>query len=722
MAKRYSWETDAPAPGRYSWDSPAAAPERKPVSVLAALGSGAADGFSMGFGDELMGLISGGGAALSGGDFDRAYADAVAASRDRQYAARTDQGGWYTGGQVGGAILPFIGPGMLARGGAALVGRGVTGALAKKAAMSAARRFAMPGVNAAERLAMGGGVMRRILSGMAIGAPYGALAGAGHADGYDMGDAVGGGIAGAGMGAAFGGAIPAISGGLGALMQSLKPTVSRVAAPVVEDGVFMSAGSPPGPNRPPGSPGPSDLEIEETALDKFLRLVGNSRKTLDDLENATNANMRYDPGRGRTFVDDIGVGAEKTLKFLNKGTGQTAGLADEVLSARNRDTYGRIEKEFDDIIPGPERGMMGRRADARAEFERLRENEFKTIWSQDAIRAPRTMRGAQNAIDYLTSTNDPLVRAGLARANTIWTRPQLAEGLADASAGAPPPLRALEGDPVRQLHYIKRGIDEEVAYRSDPLNANKLTEEEEATARLLRGSIRRVLDDLIPGYRSANQKFGDESSAIYAMGFGRKLMRGRFNPRLFEEFQEMTPFERQSAIVGIKDDILETLRTSDKEGRRNIADTLNSTETLRRMETLLGKDNAERIKHLLSTESRLHRTASYAGARSGSDTGIFGAEMLDDLANVQKPNGPVDAAWQFGRQFLDDIASGVTERRRDAIGRLLLQNTDDPYTREQVKALYKLLRDRQAARADNAHGLTSGGAQGGYGYGTWQDM
>jgi len=698
------------------------------MNAAQAFASGAADGLTFGFGDEAMGVGGGISAALSGGDFGSGYSNAVHASRARQRAAQRDHQGWFLSGQVAGSTLPFIGPGLVGRVGAGVVGQG-----ARAAAVAASRRFAMPGVNAAERLATGGGgnLTRRILAGMAIGAPYGFVAGAGHSDGETVGDYASDGVGGAILGGASGAAFPAVFGAAEGITQALRPTMRAVStsapkfgasgggADEMRSAMTVGAGDPPAPEPP--------VNIEQTALDKFLRLVANSRQTLDDVQSGIDSTLRSDPGRGRTMVDNLGVSAEKTMKFLNKSTGQTAGLAEEVFSGRNKDIITRLENDLDAALPPPEMNtvaeldpalgggaMMARRAQARQEFDRLRQEEYAKIWG-----TPVTPDRAQTANAILAQiAEDPIVQSAARRANEIWIRPQMARAIEEVSAGRPAPqIDPLSSNPLRQLHYIKRGLDEEVAWRNRPLSQNPLTEEEEATVRALRGTLRRALDDLIPGYRDANAKWGDESAAVYAMNHGRKLLRGRFNPAAMEELAAMTPFERQYATVGLKDDILETLRTGDKEGRRNIADALLNTETQRRLRAILGPDIAERIKYALSTESRLFRTASYAGARSGSDTGVFGAELLDDAVNIQKPNGPIDAAWKFGSAMLNDIASGMNERRRDALGRLLLQSTDDPYSAEQVKEIFRLLRERAEQRARSANNVAVSGAQSGAGLG-----
>lgn len=89
--------------------------ERERISALQAFGSGAADTFSFGFGDELMGVGAGSLAALSGGDYQSTADRVTGESRRRRALAEAEQGGAFMLGQVGGAIAGGGGLGMVGR-------------------------------------------------------------------------------------------------------------------------------------------------------------------------------------------------------------------------------------------------------------------------------------------------------------------------------------------------------------------------------------------------------------------------------------------------------------------------------------------------------------------------------------------------------------------------------------------------------------------------------
>jgi hypothetical protein len=141
---------------------------------LRAMMTGAANGASFGFGDNIAGAIGGVGSMARGDGFMRGYNETLDIVREGMSADQQANPGPYGVGNVAGAMVPAIAAGPLGTGGSLL---GTTG------------------------------------RGMGLGAAEGALHGAGNANGQNvMGEAA----QGAGIGAAMGGAAPAIIKGLAA--------------------------------------------------------------------------------------------------------------------------------------------------------------------------------------------------------------------------------------------------------------------------------------------------------------------------------------------------------------------------------------------------------------------------------------------------------------------------------------------------------------------------
>lgn len=196
-----------------------------PSSMGGAAARGATQGASLGFGDELHGLIAGAGAAVSGGSFGDTYDSIVDADRGR-LAADEEQHPYaaIAGNLVGGAALPV-----------GLERAGVTAAL-DAVGLNAYRAARAEGLGAEDARAIAKRAITRRLA--TEGSAYGGAYGAGTSDGTPSERLVG-----AGVGAAEGAAGGAALGGIG---QALAPVVRRSqiagrAAPLTEAQQTMAA-------------------------------------------------------------------------------------------------------------------------------------------------------------------------------------------------------------------------------------------------------------------------------------------------------------------------------------------------------------------------------------------------------------------------------------------------------------------------------------------------
>lgn len=173
--------------------------QANPVSELEALGSGAADALTFGFGDEMLGVI--------GGD------EARDRSRRQQEAARAARPGYYLGGQVAGSLAGGLGAGVGAR-------------LALRAAPAAAA--ALNGVNWAGRAGIAA----------ATGAAGGAAYGAGDARG-GVEERLPGAVRGGTIGAVGGGALSLAGSAIGPVARRVMEGRSpeRVAQGILAQGI-----------------------------------------------------------------------------------------------------------------------------------------------------------------------------------------------------------------------------------------------------------------------------------------------------------------------------------------------------------------------------------------------------------------------------------------------------------------------------------------------------
>lgn len=171
------------------------------VSWLESALSGGADALTFGWGDELLGLGSGVGAALTGGDFGKAFDDTTRWSRSQQNIAAMDNPLAYGTGQFGGAMLGGFG-----------IGAGARAVMGGSAALAGL-------ANGASRA----GLLSRIGSSAATGALGGAAYGAGSAEDDKLGGAIGG----LGEGALWGGGLRTLGEVGGQIYRSaIKPALN----------------------------------------------------------------------------------------------------------------------------------------------------------------------------------------------------------------------------------------------------------------------------------------------------------------------------------------------------------------------------------------------------------------------------------------------------------------------------------------------------------------
>lgn len=259
-------------------------------STAGAAAAGARDGLGWGWTDELAGIQSGLGAALTGGDFSQAYNREVGEQRQNlndQWAARPIATGV---GQIGGSIASGVGPGM-----------------------SVTRAVASPGA----RIALGAGV----------GAGTGAVSAAGSADpaaSTSVLDDLAQRAPAAGQGALWGAA-------LGGGFQS-----------VAEAAAFrgIQRGSRLPDYRGQGVAGMASEDLMRTAQSNR----GLNVRTPEELANAIETAGAQNPDA--TVAEALGQQGVQRLAFLARARGETGQRVEDLVRARNRNQSGVLEDAF----------------------------------------------------------------------------------------------------------------------------------------------------------------------------------------------------------------------------------------------------------------------------------------------------------------------------------------------------------------------------------------
>lgn len=261
-------------------------------STAGGVAAGVRDGLGWGWTDELSGIQSGLGAALTGGDFGQAYNREVGEQRQNlndQWAVRPIATG---AGQLGGSIASGVGPGM-----------------------SVTRAVASPGA--------------RIALGASVGAGTGAVSAAGSADptnSTSVWDDLAQRAPAAGQGALLGAA-------LGGGFQSVAE-----AAPAIGRGIQRGLRLPD--YRGQGVAGMASEDLMRTAQSNRALNV----RTPEDLANAIETVGAQNPDA--TVAEALGQQGVQRLAFLARARGETGQRVEDLVRARNRNQSGVLEDAF----------------------------------------------------------------------------------------------------------------------------------------------------------------------------------------------------------------------------------------------------------------------------------------------------------------------------------------------------------------------------------------
>ena len=305
--------------------------------------------------------------------------------------------------------------------------------------------------------------------------------------------------------------------------------------------------------------------------------------------------------------------------------------------------------------------------------------------------------------------NDPVLADAQQRAQRIFAR-DVAEGMAQGS---------LDDNFARYLHYVKMGLDD--ASRAAPQSGVQATELRGINQ--MRRSFVRALDEAVPGYRDARNRWSTLASAEDALDEGRTLIRQ--NSRFIRSrMSEMTDFERYHARVGFANEIANRIGLRGSvNGNRNVAEALGSPEMQRRVSAMFDSpEEAAAFLDTLNQQNMLMRNAGQWG--TGSQTYSNALHGADEAVNaavdigVQAGTGNFTGAVRRGVQGLANSATfGAIERANNVRGEALLRRIDSDDSAGFARAVVEELRRREAARratssASQAGAAASGAQQG----------
>lgn len=532
-------------------------------------------------------------------------------------------------------------------------------------------------------------------SGAAWGAGYGAATGD-AAPGMPLEDRLARGNQGAGLGAAFGAVTPAAVNAVSGARNAIAPAWQRFSAslpriaPQAEQGVGMMGGQMlAGGRRPPAAvppAPPSGPRIPGSAMNTIDRLADRNRMSPDDVEAAL-WRARENP-QGQVTADIFGDAGVRTTRAIAQGPGQTGGRAAEVARARSSEQEDRILSELNrrlNVAETPQQAM----ASLEAQYAEASANQYGPVFAQRLEGQNR--QSLEAALQRFQG--DPVFNDAMRRGQEIFTRDQrtgVVTGEMDDSL-------------ARWAHYVKMGLDDASRFAATPQGGRQATEL--AGIRRMRSQFVNALDESIPGYREARNRWASLASAEEALGEGATLTNQNADA-IRTRLAQMTDFERYHARVGFANEIAERLGSRGSvNGNRNIAEALGSPEIQRRVSAMFETpEQAAAFLDTLNQQNMLMLNAKQWG--TGSPTYSNAAHGADEALNtmadagVQMATGNPGGALRRGVQGVANAATfGRIERANNQRGEALLRRVDTPDSQAFAHAVVEELRRRAQQRA-----------------------
>lgn len=532
-------------------------------------------------------------------------------------------------------------------------------------------------------------------SGAAWGAGYGAATGD-AAPGMPIDERLARGNQGAALGGAFGAATPAAVNAVSGVRNAIAPAWQRFSAslpriaPQAEQGVGMMGGQMlAGGRRPPQAvppAPPSGPRIPGSAMNTIDRLADRNRMSPDDVEAAL-WRARENP-QGQVTADIFGDAGVRTTRAIAQGPGQTGGRAAEVARARASEQEDRILSELNrrlNVAETPQQAM----ASLREQYAEVGANNYRPAFEAQLTSEQR--RGLEGTIARFRG-NEAFDSAAR-RAQEIFDldrRTGVVEG-------------AIDDNFQRYAHYLKMGLDEEAQFSASMMSGRQASQV--AGIRRMRAQMIESMDQNIPGYREARNRWASLASAEEALGEGATLTNQNADA-IRTRLGQMTDFERYHARVGFANEIAERLgRRGSVNGNRNIAEALGSPEIQRRVSAMFETpEQAAAFLDTLNQQNMLMRNAQQWG--TGSQTYSNAAHGADEALNtmadagVQMATGNPGGALRRGVQGVANAATfGRIERANNQRGEALLRRVDTPDSQSFAHAVVEELRRRAQQRA-----------------------
>jgi GNAT superfamily N-acetyltransferase len=432
-----------------------------------------------------------------------------------------------------------------------------------------------------------------------------------------------------------------------------------------------------GGSRPPmrnvTPPGPPPIP-EQGRLNSLAR---RSRRSVTQIE-ADIASERANP-QGRRVVDLFGAPGVSALRPMVQAPGRTEALAVDAASQR-------FQAAPERIVGSLRRHL--RVGESRQAAMRRLEREYQTTGADlynPMFERPMEPAAQARAAAYVHRiADDPVMQDAQTRAQRIFDRDRrngvVQGGMSDNYA--------------RALHYMKMGLDDASKFASNPTNGIGATELR--GIREMRSQFVNMMDETIPGYRDARQRWGGLASAEDALEEGAgfwKLPSDEVQQRV----AEMTPFELEHARIGMAHELEQKIGLAGSTtGNLNVANiqALRSPEMQRRLRAVFRTpeeaaaffgDTSKQNELMRNSAKWIGGSTTHGNQQHGNDGAIQTAMELGGAALHRGPAGVVSVG---ARKIANAAFNNAVEHSNDRFGEVLLNDmSDQQWTEEFLNIL-----------------------------------
>lgn len=256
---------------------------------------------------------------------------------------------------------------------------------------------------------------------------------------------------------------------------------------------------------------------------------------------------------------------------------------------------------------------------------------------------------------------------------------------------------------IRELDYLKRGLDDVIGAETDTLING--VEKVSNKGRIISNLKRELLDEMdaaSPEYAAARKVYSSQSDALKAIQQGGKLLKA--DPEIVRrEIAKMSPSEKELAQIGVAKELTDKL--SKTQDRLNAVTKIFGTPRQKKVLQAIFDDDAAYNKFVADMTREAQKTASKAAVQGNSTT----AQQLGDISSNALDAGvmsnlasgrPVAAAGNLIQKALSK-ATVFNEQSAKDIADILMTGTGNPKAAQQLLSQLESMAIKDANVAKN---------------------